>query len=103
MAAPRYPEVEGVVGLLVNTLVLRGEAEGRFTGLLAAGREELLAADEHQDLPFERLVEALEPERDLSRNPDLPGDAVVLQDAEPARRSDLPRRRRRRHAGGAGG
>ena len=82
VANRRYPEVEGVVGLLVNTLVLRGEAEGRFTGLLAAGREELLAADEHQDLPFERLVEALEPERDLSRNPIF---QVMLswQDAEP--------------------
>jgi amino acid adenylation domain-containing protein len=64
-------ELEGLIGLLFNTLVLRAEVEAgtTFRDLLGQVRERLLAALAHQDLPFERLVEALRVERDTSRNP----------------------------------
>ncbi len=62
---------EGLIGLFVNTLVLRGEPAPRqpFGELLAAAREMALGAYAHQDLPFEKLVEALAPQRDLARTP----------------------------------
>ncbi|MGK3988241.1 amino acid adenylation domain-containing protein [Sorangium sp. So ce136] len=64
-------EVEGLIGLFVNTLVLRADLGGdpRFTELLARVREEVLAAQAHQDLPFEQLVQALRPARDLGSTP----------------------------------
>ena len=65
------PEVEGLIGLFVNTLALRCDLqqEPSFAALLARLREVALDAYTHQDLPFEKLVEELQPERDLSRNP----------------------------------
>ncbi|WP_052121679.1 condensation domain-containing protein, partial [Inquilinus limosus] len=64
-------DVEAVVGCFVNTQVLPVAVDGRadFRSLLAAVRDTALAAQSHQALPFERLVEALNPERSLSRNP----------------------------------
>jgi amino acid adenylation domain-containing protein len=63
-------EVEGLIGFFANTLALRGGLGGiHLRASLAAARETVLEATAHQDLPFEKLVEELKPERDPSRSP----------------------------------
>lgn len=64
-------ETAGVVGFFVNTQVLRNVVEGRMplARVLDQVREAVLGAQEHQDLPFEQLVEALQPERSKDANP----------------------------------
>ncbi|RKI15222.1 non-ribosomal peptide synthetase [Corallococcus sp. AB030] len=71
IAGRTQAETEGLIGFFVNTLVLRAHVDPRktFRALLVQVRDTTLAAFEHQHLPFEKLVEAVQPTRDLSRNP----------------------------------
>src|SRR5262249_20660721 len=68
-------EIEGLIGFFVNTLVLRGDLTAGSAGalsfreLLGRARTTVLAAHEHQDVPFEKLVQELTPERSLTHAP----------------------------------
>ncbi|MER7757770.1 amino acid adenylation domain-containing protein [Kitasatospora sp. NPDC097643] len=103
-----HPDLQRLIGYGINTVVLRAEWAGdiRFSTLLERNRGAVLDAFDHQQIPFARLVDALEPERDLSRTPffqaaftmhesradayDLPGIRVeVFGQADTVSRFDL--------------
>ena len=71
VAGRRHKELEGLIGFFVNQLVLRTDLSGNpsFRELLQRVREVCLSAYSHQDLPFEKLVESVQPDRDLTHSP----------------------------------
>ncbi|GLZ28595.1 hypothetical protein Lesp02_07850 [Lentzea sp. NBRC 105346] len=77
-----HPELERLVGFFVNTLTLRSTVDGEksFTEFLTDVRRTVLDAFAHQDVPFERVVDAVQPDRDTSRTP-LFQVLVALQNA----------------------
>jgi amino acid adenylation domain-containing protein len=82
--------IEPLIGFFVNTLALRVELERdpTFEELLERVRDTALEAFDRQDLPFERLVEELQPERDLSRSPLF--QAMFTMQSAPAGELSIP-------------
>ena len=96
IAGRSHTELEGLIGCFLNTLVLRTDLAGEptFKELVARVRETALGAYANQELPFERLVEELQPARSLGHNPlfqvlfqagNTPGGALKLAGLEVGR------------------
>ncbi|MES1242795.1 MAG: condensation domain-containing protein, partial [Acidobacteriota bacterium] len=90
VAGRSWPETQNLVGFFITTLVLRGDLTGdpTFGELLARSRKAALEAFAHQEVPFEKLVEELQPERSLTHSP-IFQVMFALQNLPP-RRFDLP-------------
>ncbi|MFD0772072.1 non-ribosomal peptide synthase/polyketide synthase [Bacillus sp. CGMCC 1.60114] len=71
IANRNYREIEGLIGFFVNTLVYRVNLSGRptFQDVLSQVRQKALKAYEYQDIPFEKIVEVVQPERSTSHSP----------------------------------
>jgi len=82
VASRRYAEIENLIGLFASTLPLRGRLQGdpTFANILQSAKDGLLNAYMNQDVPFEKLVEELQPERSLSHSP-LVQVYFILQNA----------------------
>ncbi|MFP2909701.1 condensation domain-containing protein, partial [Pyxidicoccus sp. 3LFB2] len=82
IAGRNRPGMAGLIGIFINTLVLRSRVEWTqsFRQLLGQVRETTLGAYAHQELPFEKLVDALQPQRNLSHTP-LAQVMLALQNA----------------------
>ncbi|MEU8584195.1 amino acid adenylation domain-containing protein [Streptomyces abikoensis] len=91
VSARTRPELAGMAGYAYNSLALRARWDGdpAFDRLLERNRDTVLAAFDHRSAPFDRLADALEPERDLSTTPvfQVMFDLVRADDADPL---DLP-------------
>ncbi|HVY44417.1 MAG TPA: amino acid adenylation domain-containing protein, partial [Minicystis sp.] len=83
-------DLEGVVGLLLNTVAVRVSLSGRptFRELLRRARETVVDARAHDAIPFDAIVEALRPDRDLTRHPVF--DVLINVDNTSPRRLELP-------------
>ncbi|MGD9901824.1 MAG: amino acid adenylation domain-containing protein [Vicinamibacterales bacterium] len=90
MADRTHPDTESLVGFLVNTVVLRADLAGDPTvaELVDRLRATVAGATENQELPFDRVVEALNPDRDLSRTPVF--QVMVTYQADPLEALRLP-------------
>ena len=86
IANRQQPEVEGLIGFFANTLVLRNDLSGDpdFMTLLGRIKQVSLEAYAHQEVPFELLVEKLQPQRDLKYNPLFQVAFTYLDDKLPA-------------------
>lgn len=94
VAGRTEPELDGLIGFFINIVVLRNRLDGNPTvrEVLSRAREMALGAYAHQDLPFDRVVDAVSPVRSLSRNPlfgvvvhvreELPSDQVIDTSAD---------------------
>jgi amino acid adenylation domain-containing protein len=102
IAGRTRPEIENLIGFFINALPLRVDVAGNpsFTELLKRVREVCLDAYTHQDLPFEKIVEAVNPQRNLNRNPlfqvlfnvaDVSDRVLLLHGCEVSRRPFVDR------------
>ena len=91
IAGRQQEEIEGLVGFFINTLALRTEVSGEvsFTSLLADVKNTTIDAYEHQEAPFEKVVEVVVKERDMSRSP-LFQVMFVLQNTQDTPELKLP-------------